>query len=65
MLTLDLPDSRLTSGHRSPQSVQPDQPGDSAGPEGLDRLLCDGPVSLQLLQQEKQLHPAALHADRR
>lgn len=50
---------------RSPDAEHHDQPGDFAGPEGLDLVLCDTPVSLWLLQQDQQLHLTALHADRR
>lgn len=31
---------------RSPDAEHHDQPGDFAGPEGLDLVLCDTPVSL-------------------
>lgn len=41
------------------------QPGDSAGPEGLDLVLRQRPVPCRLLQQEQQLHGAAVQADRR
>lgn len=59
-----------TSPPAGPSSGRPgaerhDQPGDTAGPEGLDLVLRQRPVPRRLLQQEQQLHGAALPADRR